>query len=218
MKKNKMMRIASVLLVAVLLSTCAISGTFAKYVTSATATDSARVAKWGVKVEATSDAFKTAYNSDTDDYAAQTVISTVDVVAPGTNGTLTDVTITGTPEVAVRVTYDADLKLEGWKLADGTEYCPVVFTVEGVDYAVGGSIATVADLEAAVESAIANCKKDYAANTAITATTDAPSVSWSWAFETTGNDANDTYLGDQAAAGNAATIELSIVTTATQID
>ena len=31
MKKNTMMRIASVLLVAVLLSTCAISGTFAKY-------------------------------------------------------------------------------------------------------------------------------------------------------------------------------------------
>ena len=47
MKKNMMMRIASVLLVAVLLSTCAISGTFAKYTSQASGTDSARVAYWG---------------------------------------------------------------------------------------------------------------------------------------------------------------------------
>ena len=47
MRKNKMMRLASALLVAVLLSTCAISGTFAKYVTSSTGTDKARVAYWG---------------------------------------------------------------------------------------------------------------------------------------------------------------------------
>ena len=46
MKKNKMMRIASALLVAVILTTCAISGTFAKYVTSTPGSDSARVAKF----------------------------------------------------------------------------------------------------------------------------------------------------------------------------
>ena len=51
MKKNKMMRIASVLLVAVLLSTCAISGTFAKYISTASSSDKATVAKWDVKVE-----------------------------------------------------------------------------------------------------------------------------------------------------------------------
>ena len=50
MKKNKMMRIASVLLVAVLLSTCAISGTFAKYVTTDSGSDSARVAKFAFTV------------------------------------------------------------------------------------------------------------------------------------------------------------------------
>ena len=53
MKKNKMMRIASVLLVAVLLSTCAISGTFAKYVTQVSGNDSARVARWGIKSDLT---------------------------------------------------------------------------------------------------------------------------------------------------------------------
>jgi hypothetical protein len=53
MKKNKMMRIASVLLVAVLLSTCAISGTFAKYASSVTGAATATVAKWSFKVNET---------------------------------------------------------------------------------------------------------------------------------------------------------------------
>ena len=47
MKKNRMMRAASALLVAVLMTTCTISGTFAKYTTSATGSDAARVANWG---------------------------------------------------------------------------------------------------------------------------------------------------------------------------
>ena len=51
MKKNKTMRLASGLLVAVLLTTCAISGTFAKYVSDATNSDTARVAKWSIEVE-----------------------------------------------------------------------------------------------------------------------------------------------------------------------
>ena len=43
MKKNKMMRLASFLLIAVLLTTSVISGTFAKYVTTDAQWDSARV-------------------------------------------------------------------------------------------------------------------------------------------------------------------------------
>ena len=99
MKKNKMMRIASVLLVAVLLTTCAISGTFAKYVTSKERTDTARVAKFGVDLGVTVDgAFATEYDADvtvTDkDGAAiaKTVVSAADdqdnLVAPGTKGDL----------------------------------------------------------------------------------------------------------------------------------
>ena len=51
MRKNKMMRAASALMVAVLLTTCTISGTFAKYVTTASGNDTARVAKWGVQID-----------------------------------------------------------------------------------------------------------------------------------------------------------------------
>lgn len=158
MKKNKMMRIASVLLVAVLLSTSVISGTFAKYTTSDSAKDSARVAKWGVTVKVEGDnAFAEEYTQK-GSQDANSVVSSVktttgtnakegeSVVAPGTSGTLTTVKIEGTPEVAVKVNYNATLKLEGWKIdkqedaaaaadnqetTDNTEeYCPLIFTVK----------------------------------------------------------------------------------------
>ena len=63
MKKNFMMRAASVLLVAVMLTTCAISGTFAKYVTSDSGSDFARVAKFGVTV---TDKFETLFAREAD--------------------------------------------------------------------------------------------------------------------------------------------------------
>ena len=47
MRKNRMMRLASVLLVLCLLTTSVISGTFAKYVTTVGGRDEARVARWG---------------------------------------------------------------------------------------------------------------------------------------------------------------------------
>ena len=50
MKKNKRMRTASGLMIAALLTTSMISGTFAKYTTADAAQDSARAAKWGVNL------------------------------------------------------------------------------------------------------------------------------------------------------------------------
>lgn len=112
MKKNKMLRIASILLVVTLLSTCVISGTFAKYVTKAEGSDSARVAKWGVIAELNAgDAFAKQYKTtDTDTYPAEygeyTVDATEKVVAPGTKSADLDSNITahvsGTPEVATK--------------------------------------------------------------------------------------------------------------------
>ncbi len=233
MKKNKMMRLASVLLVAVLLSTCAISGTFAKYVTSASGSDSARVAKWGVTITATSDTgFDKIYKDtalESDDGTA-TVVASVNVVAPGTNGTLTDVALTGSPEVAVKVSYAAELTLSNWTVPAPTEdnanateeYCPIVITVENTEYTCTG---TVAEFKAAVEAAIAACTKEYAAGTDLsTIGADAPSVSWSWDFDANGagtNDVKDTALGNIAANDEITdkpTISLKITTTVTQID
>lgn len=236
MKKNVMMRIASILLVAVMLTTCAISGTYAKYVTAGTAGDSARVAEWGVSVVATSDnIFDATYNKTDDAYTGTLSVDagSEDVVAPGTTkANLTDLTLTGTPEVAARVSYTATLTLTGWEDKDGNEYCPLVFTVESAEFKIGGKnldnedITTVAELKAAVEAAIAKCSKDYDPNTNladVASTTDAPTITWSWPFSTSdANDVKDTYLGDVAAgkyAGKtAATISLSVDITITQID
>ena len=220
MKKNRMMRVASALLVAVLLSTCAISGTFAKYVTSDSGSDTARVAKFGVTVSGTADTFKETYAKDDTsfDLAANTVVSTEDVVAPGTSGSMAAFTITGTPEVAVRVTFAGTLELgDKWVDSASAYYCPIEITVGDTTFK--GTAYASADLfEAAVNAKIATYTKDYVAGTDLsTIGVNAPAISWKWAFE--GNDdVKDTYLGDQAAAGNAATISLSVTATVTQID
>lgn len=106
MKKNAMLKIAAVLLVAVLLTTCAISSTFAKYKSEGGSyTDSARVAKWGLTVTAIADgdAFSTSYGTVK---SAKTVLSsdTTKVVAPGTQGVINvSFSVSGTPEVSCQV-------------------------------------------------------------------------------------------------------------------
>lgn len=219
MKKNKMMRAASALMVAVLLTTSVISGTFAKYVAKGSGSDSARVAKWGVEVSGTADTFKETYAKDDISFtlAANTVVSTEDVVAPGTSGSMSAFTITGTPEVAVRVAFEGTLDLgDKWVDSNGDYYCPIEITVGATTFK--GTAYGSADLfEAAVNDKIATYSKNYEANTDLrNIGGDAPAISWAWAFE--GNDVKDTYLGNQAAAGNAATISLSVTATVTQID
>ncbi len=238
MKKNKMMRLASGLLVAVLLSTCAISGTFAKYVTEGSGTDSARVAKWGVTVTANGSMFSKTYETkDPDDKPAvgiNSVVSSDDdkLVAPGTKGDMVSMTLAGTPEVAVEVTYTVDkfeigdkwmVFSEGSAVADKF-YCPITITVNGTAFC-GLNYENANAFEAAVTDAIEAYSKKYEANTPLgDKVNDSLHVSWEWAFtDTTGivcnqSDADDTILGNRAAAGDAATIELNVTTTVTQID
>ena len=107
MKKIKTMRLASVLLIAVLLSTCVISGTFAKYASTVAATDSAVVAQFTVKSFDTTgavadqivdvDIFSTIYDTKgTTDYVNDTtteddVVNAIGdvIIAPGTWGKYT---------------------------------------------------------------------------------------------------------------------------------
>ena len=86
MKKNKMMRLAAILLVCVLMTTSVISGTFAKYTTSDSAFDSARVATWGFEGDENSivldNLFVNAYDAGGD--ITVTGAAGADVIAPGT--------------------------------------------------------------------------------------------------------------------------------------
>lgn len=238
MKKNKMMRLASGLLVAVLITTSTISGTFAKYVTSADATDSARVAKWGVAVEVTGDdAFGTNYNDAVEATGTKVVSFNGDnVLAPGTNGTLGTAKVAGQPEVKVKVTAKVDLVLTNWEQAYdfdinndgvkevGTTKCPVIISVNGTDYKVGQTgITNTDELEKAVEQAVQNiivghgtvvtvdgitASKEYDANTDFTTATNAAVVGWRWDFGLAGEPITDADINDTA-LGNIAAADVA---------
>ena len=223
MKKNWTMRAGAVLVALTLVTSCFVGGTFAKYTTAGTGTDSARVAKFGVTVTANGTTFAKEYNTDNKDVAAtitKSVISSDDrnVVAPGTKGEMVAMTLSGTPEVAVEVAYDAEVEFRDWTLSDDTFYCPLIITV-GTEKLDGKDYEDADSFEKAVKEKIDAFTANYEPNTDLSKTEiKVPSVSWEWPFEVEGNDTKDTYLGDQAAETNAATVLITVTTTVTQID
>ena len=238
MRKNRMMRVASALLVVVLLTTCAISGTFAKYVTNGTATASARVAEFGVSVTGSSDTmFAKAYNGTGYTVAGGatktiTVEAETYVVAPGTNGTLAAFGVKGSPEVAVEVTYDNVVVEIGnnWVDKNGDFYCPIAVTVNTVVFC-GLDYEDADEFESDIEEAIQKAAKNYAPNTNLDGVDGDLSVSWNWYFDQADHlnahgdctkeqdDEMDTYLGDRAVVtANAGTISVAVTCTVTQID
>lgn len=92
MKKSKTMRAASFLLVLTLMTSCFVGSTFAKYTSTATGSDTARVAKWSIEVNdiqiavdssptVTFDLFETTIDSNVKEGT-----STEAIIAPGTSG------------------------------------------------------------------------------------------------------------------------------------
>lgn len=251
MKKNKTMRAAGGLTVATLLTTSIISGTYAKYVTSDSGSDTARVAKFGVVVTAEgklfSDTYKTTANTpgasgDSTAAATLSVVSsavtgettdhdgvdgTDKVVAPGTkNDDGLTFTVTGTPEVAVRIgvtvtdASDADPKdiflksktgLPDMTTGDQTDtfnnaadYYPIKYTLTQTK---GGTETTLvngvklSELETALEglsAATVDANTDLAGADGIGTL----KLTWEWDFDNNGAgtyDKQDTLLGDLAA-------------------
>lgn len=108
-----MMRLASTLLVLTMLTTCAISGTFAKYTTQDSASDVARVAKWGVQLQVEGNLYGETYlkelvvDTETDKakFSVQSLNKSADVVAPGTeNNNGFYISLNGQPEVDGKIT------------------------------------------------------------------------------------------------------------------
>lgn len=239
MKKNKIMRLASALLVLVMLTTCVISGTFAKYVTKTEGQDEARVAYWGFdqNAETTIDLFDAVY--DNGNVKSE---NDANVVAPGTSKTSTFAfgykkgdyqgTEITAPEVAYTFTvdvenwyFDATDALDAnqnfvWKLQKGRE-TPVEYQ-------------TIAELMSAIKalSGDASGSKTYQPGElpkAFTSANEVYTIGWEWKF--TGNktytddtvDPAVTYTQDQldTAMGNAqnlSEVKLVIAISATQID
>lgn len=233
MRNNRMMRAASALLVAVLLTTSTISGTFAKYVTEDEGSDTARVAKWGVTIEADSfGMFETDYAEEDDEFEYEgtySVSSSNDdnVLAPGTSGDFADIAITGTPEVAVNVAIVADVEVSGDWTVDGDFYCPVVVTVGGTDF-YGLDYESADAFAAAIKAEIDGKSANYEPNEDLGALyndnannldTDLD-LAWAWAYEGADGkqtDEKDTDLGDKAVTEDL-TISIGVKITVTQID
>ena len=228
MKKIKTMRAAGALLVATLLSTSAVSGTYAKYVSGDSATDTARVAKFGVVVAASGSLFSEQYIDAPETSGNLTVISSTtgdNVVAPCTNsGDGLTFSITGTPEVAVKLAVEftnatgneiseedeiflaAKNGLPDMTTGDTTDtfdnaddYYPVVFTLtKGTDQVATGTLSDIADYLNGT-----SMNADFIApNTNLSTAYGTYSLTWEWDFDDSDAgtyDKQDTLLGDLAA-------------------
>ena len=204
-KKNYTMRIAAGVMTAALLSTCAISSTFAKYTSESTGTDSARVAKWNIRINSESmktatttfvfDLFNTTYDSDSSDTtydsdSSDTVKSsgTDNVIAPGTTGSFALV-IENSSEVTA--TYAIDYTVTN------SASIPVKFSVDGTTWT--DNLANVTATALAMGS-----------SKTIT-------IQWKWDYEDTADssrDENDTNLG----TAGTDTLTVSAKVTATQVN
>ena len=209
MEKNRMMRLASALLILTLLTTCMISGTFAKYTTQATGEDTARVAKWGVTVNVISDLFADAYKDTSVEYNGTTATvkasaENQNIVAPGTTGIGLGVASTGTPEVSYEMKIklnDTTAKMPSLKYTpkdatDASIYEPVKFSVLNDTTLIKGDM-TLADLITLFDGTKAIYKYDvangkYYVDSDGDGTIDTSSelndcpniqIKWEWAFE-----------------------------------
>lgn len=221
MKKNKAMRLASALLVLTLLTTCAISGTFAKYTTSTAGTDNARVAYWGFDQGATTniDLFDGEYDNVKSSGA---VDGFANVIAPGTEKSTTfafgytnykDNKITA-PEVAYTFTVNPTITGSYAALDANKSF---KWTLKKGD-AAATEYGTVADLLAAIKalSGDASGTKTYNPGQLpadFTAADQVYTIGWKWEFD--GNDAGDTEMGNAETLDN---VTFSITITATQVD
>ena len=124
MKKNRFMKIAAVVFTLCLITTCGISTTLAKYTTSSSASDTARVAKWGVEVSTSGTMFGKAYGANTAGAKADRIIeastsvntsNSNKIVAPGTmNDAGIQIKIKGQPEVAFGISASGTVESEIW--------------------------------------------------------------------------------------------------------
>ena len=195
-RSSMMVRLVAALAVTMMFTMCFVGGTFAKYTSSATGTDSATVAKWDIKVGGTNiatndtftfDLFKTI--KDSNGTADETDMSPVDgtIIAPGTRGSF-DIVIKNDSQV--NATYAIDYTVTN------TNNIPVKFSVDGTNWFDDINYLDV---------------RSVAINMGATATV---TVQWMWEFERIDGDTQDTTLGSAASA----TLTVSAAVSAIQVD
>ena len=225
MKKNNAMRLASVLLVLTLLTTCVISGTFAKYTTSTTGGDKARVAYWGFGQAAatTIDLFDGQYANVT---ASGEVDGFGNVVAPGTEKSTTfafaytdyKTNAITAPEVAYTFTVNPTVTGDYDELDKNANF---KWILKADHWPSGIECKTVAELLDAIKqlSGDESGTKTYAPGTLpydFAFADDIYHIGWIWNFsKDAAGDAADTAMGNSQTLEN---VTFTITITATQVD
>lgn len=242
-KSNRVYKLAAVLMILCLITACVIGTTLAKYTTSGSGSDTAQVAKWGVKIEIQGDTLFSNQYTGTDSAVTVKASDTFHkVVAAGTQGGGGSMkfAISGKPEVAVNVKIDFvvsnNVVLKAGTYDDETtasnttdtftlseDYSPIKFVLkqtkdENGDKLVGGVTPVIAQGSIKdIETALAGWSHNYAPNTNLAAEFE---LSWTWDFN--GNDKADTFLGNRAADETtndnwSTSIGYTLTVTATQI-
>lgn len=191
MKKNIAMRVASLILMCTIVTSCFVSSTFAKYTSSVSGSDSVTVAKWAIKVNgtdatqtqtATFDLFSTI--KDNDGTSEETDVAS-GKIAPGTSGSF-NLAIKNESEVTAK--YNVGFEVEGATIP--------------IEYSIDGGTTWKASLDNVAETQIA---QGAIANV---------TVKWRWAFYVD----SDHDTTDTAAGISAPTITVTATITATQVD
>ena len=222
------MRLASVLLVLTLLTTCMTAGTFAKYVTEANGSKTARVAKFGVEVSVDAGtvfgenyASQNNGNGVVEDGNGATVSANEMVVAPGTKGSMT-FSIKGTPETAVNLNIslgEAGTEMQEVMLKAGTYkdftndkgstfiitdqgYYPVKWTLKNNDAVVETTNSEKLENVSLtkINEYFKSISKNYDANTNLTTALGGNTETYtlSWVWNIDENNPADTLLGQLA--------------------
>ena len=213
MKKNKMLRTAAILLVAVLLTTSVIGGTFAKYTTSQQTSDTARVAHWG---------FGAANGADIEfklfDVSADSGIKEDGLIAPGTTKNVDFTLVNADAETAPEVAYKITVDMQDTTTALSAELEEALyFELDDQPYATWGELVTaIKNLSGSTDG---SGVKEYAPGEAVPAAFvngATHNIKWTWDFERN-DDEGDTELGNKAIA-ELETLKLAIKITIEQID
>lgn len=211
MKKNKLTRLAILVLALAIGSMMIVSGTYAKYTSSITGTATGSVAKWSWTIGSdditTVAEASTGFSFDLFDTILDSDISTAeddvddDLIAPGTSG-LFEISLTNNSEV--NATYAIALEE-----TSNTSNIPIEYSLDGTDNSWTDDVtdlnATTADIDMG--------------------DTETLSVYWRWAFTgaesesftSTQTDVSDTALGF-AANTSRPTVTVTGTITVTQVD
>ncbi len=191
MKKNIAMRVASLVLMCTIVTSCFVSSTFAKYTSSVSGSDTVTVAKWAITINETDatqtqsvafDLFSTI--KDSDGTSAEGDVK-ADRIAPGTSGSF-NLAVANNSEVTAK--YGIAFEITGATIP--------------IEYSIDGGQSWKASLDDVAETQIAQ-----GGNANVT-------VMWRWPFSTSAQqDTTDTSAGIAAS-----TITVNATITATQVD